>query len=309
MDGSEAIKKLRGPVVPVITPFQDDLGLDLALLRDNIQFMLDRGFGMGNGVLLAGGAGGDFPMLTDEERRQVAQAIVNAAQGRVAVVVGCQHTSTALAIELAKYCEDIGAETIQLSPPYYYQHSEEDIFQFFRAVAEATNIRIMVYNTHWEGFNIEPPFMARLAELPGVVAVKWDAPRPSQYTRMMELFAHRLAFVDNGFGVIWNHLMGGTGYVTHLANFWPEHELNLWSLVEKGDYQTAKEELIKVNWPWRRFRGRIGRVKGTESHVVRAAVEITGRRAGPPRPPGRPLDDEEKADLRKLLIEMGAPVA
>ena len=98
-----------GPQIPVITNLKDDLTLDLDGIRVNVDYLIEHGMVTGKGVLLAAGAGGDFDILTQDERKQVARTIVETADGRVPVIVGVQDSNPNVSIELAEYAESIGA--------------------------------------------------------------------------------------------------------------------------------------------------------------------------------------------------------
>jgi dihydrodipicolinate synthase/N-acetylneuraminate lyase len=102
-----------------------------------------------------------------------------------------------------------------------------------------------------------------------------------------------------------NHLLGGTGYITHLATIWPEHDLAVWALLESGDYAAAQRKITAVNWPWLDFRAKLWRRTGAESPVVKAALELCGRPGGPSRLPTRSLTEDERAELRELLARLG----
>ena len=306
----EAVKRtLCGPMIPVITNLKDDLSVDLEAIQFNVNYVVERGIVKGSGVLLAVGAGGDFPMLTVQERKDVARAIMDAADGRVPVLVGAQDTSPGVSLELAQFAQEIGAYGIQLAPPYYYHPSDEDVFRWFRSVHEATDgIALMVYNTWWHGYNMSFEIIERLAELERVVSLKWSTPDGGRtYAKGVARFADRLAVVDNQGLQVLTHMLGGTGYITHLATVWPEHDLSIWDKMESGDYVGALSEFQRVNWPWLDFRVKMGGRTGGESHVVKAALELRGRPGGPCRPPARALNAEERAELREILIQIGVP--
>ncbi len=309
MNISEVKQTLRGPMIPVVTNYADDLTVDHAAIRENVRIDVERGVVQGTGVLLAVGAGGDFPLLSLEERKAVARTIVEAADGRTPVLVGAQGTDPKVIIEMARWAEEIGAYGIQLSPTYYYQSSDDDCLRLFQAVHDATDrIAIMIYNTHWEGYNMSLQQVARLAELPRCVSLKWSTPIGGRdYLRGVADFSERLAVVDNQGLQVMTHMLGGTGYITHLCTIWPEHDLAVWKLMESGDYPAAQNLLTEINWPWLDFRGTIWKRTGAESPVVNAALELCGRPGGPSRPPTRALSGEERAELRELLVRIGVP--
>ena len=307
MPVEEVKRTLRGPMIPVITNFNEDLSVDHAAIRENVGCVLERGIARGRGVLLALGAGGDFPMLSVAERREVARTIVDSA-GDVPVLVGAQDTNPQVSIEMARWGEEIGAYGIQLGPSYYYESSDEDCLRLFEAVHEATShLAIMIYNTFWEGYNMSLDQVARLAELPRCVALKWSQPESNPYLHGVARFSDQLAVVDNQGMQVMNHLLGGTGYITHLCTIWPEHDLAVWNLLEAGDYASAQRKLTSTNWPWVEFRAKVWRRTGAESPVVKAALEICGRPGGPSRLPTRSLDGAERAELRELLLRLEVP--
>lgn len=307
MNIDEAKQTVRGPMIPVITNLRGDLSVDHAAIGENVGHVVARGFVRGRGVLLAVGAGGDFPMLTVDERKEVAKTIVEAAEG-TPVLVGAQDTDPQVCVEMARWAEEIGAYGIQLGPTYYYASSGEDCLRLFEAVHGATDsVAIMIYNTYWEGYNMSLDDVARLSELPRCVSLKWSQPDSGTYLRGVARFADRLAVVDNQGMAVMNHLLGGTGYISHLGTIWPEHDLAVWDLLEAGDCAAAQRKITEVHWPWLDFRTKLWQRTGSESPVVKAALELCGRPGGPSRLPTRSLHEEERKELRELLARIGVP--
>jgi dihydrodipicolinate synthase/N-acetylneuraminate lyase len=307
MNIDEVKQTLRGPMIPIITNLNEDRSVDHGATGQNVSFVVRGGVVRGRGVLLAVGAGGDFPTLTVNERKQVAKTIVEAAEA-APVLVGVQDTNPKVCIEMARWAEEIGAYGVQLSPTYYYASSGDDCLRLFEAVHDATrSVGIMIYNTYWEGYNMSPDDVARLAKLPRCVAVKWAQPDGAAYLRGVARFADQMAVVDNQGMAVMNHLLGGTGFVTHLCSIWPEHDLAVWDLLEAGDYREAQRKITAVNWPWLDFRTKLWKRTGSESPVVKAALELCGRPGGPSRLPTRSLNDEERTELRELLSRIGVP--
>ncbi|MBM4000460.1 MAG: dihydrodipicolinate synthase family protein [Planctomycetes bacterium] len=305
----EAKALYRGPMIAVITNLNADLSIDHGAIRENLAFIIDHGFRRGNGAFLGVGAGGDFPMLTVAERKAAAKTIVDAVAGRVPVLIGAQDTNIDTVIEMARWAEEIGAEGIQMSAGYYYASSDEDCLRLFDAVHKATRtIQIMVYNTPWEGYNMSLDQLRRLAQFPRCVSLKWSTSQGSaEYLRGVAQFADKFAIVDNEGMFVMTHLLGGTGFITHLATVWPEHDLGVWQLMEDGDYAAAQAKITAANWPWQDFRGKMWKRTGCESPVIKAALELCGRPGGPTRLPARSLQDEERSELRDILKWIGVP--
>ena len=141
-------------------------------------------------------------------------------------------------------------------------------------------------------------------------ALKWSTPEGSgEYLRGLAQFSDRFAIVDNQGLFVMTHLMGGTGYITHLATIWPEHDLEVWRLLEAGDYHAAQQKITSTNWPWHDFRAKMWKRTGCESPAIKTALELCGRPGGPTRLPARELNDDERAELHELLRRIGVPDA
>jgi len=102
MQIDEAKQTFRGPMIAVITHLNDDLSIDHAAIRENVTYVIEHGFRRGQGALLGVGAGGDFPLLSLDERKAAARTIVEAAAGRVPVLIGAQDTNVANVIEMVR---------------------------------------------------------------------------------------------------------------------------------------------------------------------------------------------------------------
>ena len=302
-------EKLRGVIIAIITPFKSNYALDLDGLKENIRAAVTDGIENGRGGFIVCGGGGELPFLTIEERGRVVKAAVGAADGRAPILAGVQDNGTQLSIELAKQAEDAGADGIQLGPPYFYHtHSEDDVFRYYEAISKAIHIGIAVYNTWWRTRNMTSQFITKLAELDNVVGVKWSSPDTTDYVRGLRFCADKLAMIDNQGLQILSHALGVRGFISGTGDFCPQHDLRIWDLLERREYDSVKVELARLNWPLYDFRRRIGERTGGEAPVKKAAAELVGRAGGPPRPPSRGLTEAERTELRDILRKGGVPL-
>ena len=158
-----------------------------------MRFLIRGGIEEGRGVLLAGGAAGDFSTMSFDERVQVTRVIVEEVEGRIPVVMGAQTTSTLELVQLAQAAEETGAEFIQVSPPFYFPPTADDIYEYVKAAAEAANVGIILYNTFWTSTNLVVEQIGRLAGLPNMVGLKWSAPDIGnmEFEQVVSRFASR----------------------------------------------------------------------------------------------------------------------
>jgi len=300
---------LCGPMVAVATPFTEDYTLDLDALQDNIRFMIDRGVRTGQGSLLVGGAGGEHPTLNIDERKAVMSAALEAAQGEVPVLSSIQHTDTRVVVELARHASKVGLDGAQLGPTYYYTPTEGDVLRLFEMVARESDVSLMIYHTWWEGLNMSLDLLQRLAEMESVRALKWSAPDPEHYRQTQLALADTLVIIDNAGEQVSSHIMGARGFITHLSGFWPEYPLEIWRLLEQGDYAAAKDKLASFKWKWNQWRSRVAAVTGGEGPFIKAAMEAVGLRVGPPRPPSVRAPKHLLDELQVLLDSASVPKA
>jgi len=311
MNTSEVKQVMRGPLAPVLTIYKDNLSLDLDATQENVDQMIRRGMVKGKGVLLAAGAGGDFPLLSYDERKAVIQAVAEAAAGR-ATVLGCaQSPLTRESIELAQWSQQVGCYGLQLSPTWYFPPNERQIYEHFKAVAESVDICIMVYHTPWLGSTMSPELFKRLwHEFDNVRAIKWAATHPGEVLAGYVELSNDYAVISNEPFFLQAAQLGASGYVTHLANVWPEHQVALWDTIVAGDLPKARQEYLRVQWPWGQMRSWAYRtIARGESLAVKPAAELTGFHGGKSRPPMVDMNVEQRQHVHSMLEQIGAPLA
>lgn len=307
----EARSRFRGLFTPLMTPFKANYELDLDGLKSNVRYLVKNGFGENDtGVFLVAGAGGEFQVLSTEERKKVAEAVQQETRGRVPAIFGAQHTDPRVVMELCKYAEKVGMEGVQISPPFYDRgQSTDDMIKFYKQVNDATDVGIMVYTSWWHGHTFTREFFSRILEIENVVSVKFSMPSIVEFRDILVRYGDRLAFVDNQQEHITGHKLGEVGFLSHEAHFHVKHQLELWKTMTRGDYTKAVSMLAQVNWPFSGFDQDVATTTGIlDALVTKAAIEMIGLASGPVRPPGRSLTPAETASLREILVAGGAPV-
>ena len=135
--------KITGVIVPPITPFDGRGQIDTAAIRRLVDFLITRGI---HG-LFPGGTTGEGPLLTISERRQLAEAFVEAADGRVPVIVHTGTITTESTLELTQHAQTIGAQAAAIIPPYFYRHKDDVLLRHFERVAtQVPEFPVYLYN-------------------------------------------------------------------------------------------------------------------------------------------------------------------
>lgn len=299
---------LKGVVVPCLTPCNADYSIDYGGLRSNVQRAVEDGIVTGKGVLLIAAGGGELPFLTPEQRRNCLKTAVEAADGKAQVLGAVQDNGTAICMDLARQAQDAGALGIQLGPPCLYDnHTEGDIVGFYEAVAAAVDIAILAYNTWWTSLNMTSDLLVRLSAIDNVVGAKWSSPMIHDYLHGYRKCAQKLSMIDNQGMHVQAHIMGAQGFVANTGDFWPQHDLELWAMLERGEYREVPAYMERLSWPFYEFRGKVSGRTGGEAAPKKIAAELVGRAGGPPIPPTQPCTAEERAELRELFLRGGVP--
>lgn len=302
---------VKGPVTVVFTPF-DATGeyIDEEGLRENVRYMIESGIRTGSGMLVAGGSTGNCYVLSIEERKRVFEIIIDEANGQVPVICGANHTSTRAAIELSRYAQELGADGILLTPPYYWATiSDETIFAHYKAVSDAIDIGIMIYNNPVIiNKDLSLDLLHRLSELDNIQALKECTGSHIKYSRVIKQLGDRLAIV-NGAGEWFeptSYQMGATSFISGFANFAPALCVEIHEASMAGDYQRAEKAASRFR-PLLEIRSRYvsqaGPTQGGRAYEEMA--KILGFRIGGTRLPILPVPKWFHDELKIALEEGG----
>jgi 4-hydroxy-tetrahydrodipicolinate synthase len=227
----------EGVHTALITPFRQG-GIDEEALRAHVERQIEAGI---DGLVPCGSTG-ESATLSHVEHRQVVEIVIDAAAGRVPVIAGTGSNSTREAIEFTAHARDAGAEGALLLSPYYNKPTQDGIYAHYATIAQETGLPLVVYNVPGRtASNIEPDTLARLARLPGIVAVK-------EASGDLEQMAHIIAKSPPDFAVLSGDdsltlpvlSIGGKGVVSTSSNVAPRQVLDLVRSFSSGDVARAR---------------------------------------------------------------------
>ncbi len=289
--------KLRGTFAVMVTPFTQDEQLDEKGFRKNISWYIEEGI---HGVICAASTS-EFASLSDEELRRSIDITVEQVNGRVPVIAGTAANSTRKTIEMTRYAKNAGADAALIVAPFYGLPNQEELYQHYKSIAETVDIPIMLYNNPWySGVDMLSSLIERLSTIDNISYIKEST---GDIKRVHEIMRRCSDRIDVWCG--WDDLalecffMGCGGWVCPTANFMPKMTVELFTLVENREYNKAKELYFKM-LPLLNYM-EAGQLLGK----VKEAMNIIGRTGGKPRRPFLPLTDSQKAELRKMLKEVG----
>ena len=278
-----------------VTPFQDNLSLDLPGLHHNLTKLLEHPI---SAVVAAGGTG-EMYSLTPAEYARVIELTAHAIEDRVPVIAGVGFGQR-LAVEMAQAAEKAGADGILAFPPYYPQAEEDGLFEYYRLIGEATSLGMVIYSRDWATFS--PAMVERLTAIPTLVAWKDGHGDIRRLQAIINRIGERLHWIG-GAGddmVAAYYSIGIRTFTSSIATVAPRLSLKLHELGEAGDNEALAELLDRCVVPLYAIRSRR---RGYEVSTMKAMMEMVGLNAGPVRPPLVNVTPEEEDELRTILSE------
>ncbi|HUX49615.1 MAG TPA: 4-hydroxy-tetrahydrodipicolinate synthase [Spirochaetia bacterium] len=289
--------RLEGVYTAIVTPFQQDGSVDEKALREFVDFQIDGGVS----GLVPVGTTGESPTVTHEENLRVIAVVVEQTRGRVPVIAGTGSNSTQEAINMTRRAKELGADgTLQVAP-YYNKPSQEGMYRHFSAIADATDLPLIVYNIPGRtGKNVENDTMLRLSSHPNIIGVKEAS---GDIPQMMDLIARKPAdfVVISGDDNLAYPLMalGGSGVISVASNMIPDRMSEMVKLALAGKYEAAREAHYKLLPLFRAL------FSETNPVPVKYGLSVMGRIEEVYRLPLCAMDDQKKQVLKDVMRSLG----
>ncbi|MFP5397798.1 MAG: 4-hydroxy-tetrahydrodipicolinate synthase [Gammaproteobacteria bacterium] len=238
------MKPITGSIVALVTPMHDDGRVD----HDALRRLIDWHVAEGTACIAVVGTTGESPTLDVEEHCEVVRVAVEHAAGRVPIMAGTGGNSTAEAIELTRYAQQVGADCTLQVVPYYNKPTQEGMYRHFRAVAEAADLPVVLYNVPGRTVaDLQHDTVLRLAQVPGIVGIK-------EATGDIARAAWLIREAPKGFAIYSGDdptavalmLLGGHGNISVTANVAPRAMHELCAAAMAGDAKRAAEIHLKL---------------------------------------------------------------
>jgi 4-hydroxy-tetrahydrodipicolinate synthase len=301
MDRNDVSWRGYWPACP--TPFHEDGSLDLDSLRALVELFVEQGM---HGLFVNGTTGEWFSQTTGE-RRQVAETAIEAAAGRVPVVVGCTSLTARDAVELGKHAFSVGAAGIGATPPPYSRTLPDETAAFYEDLSNGVDGPLLVYNwPHGTSVDIDPQLASRLVDIENVVGIKDSTPNMAQFFETNRTVNGRAIVFGmfmsvEGFEQLVAH--GGDGFIGGGSILGPA-DAAFWESYWRGDLDAARahaertDALFPKLWQPGGWRGLYG---GYQSQL-KVLMGLMGQPGGHPRRPRLPITDPAAIEaLREVL--------
>ncbi len=292
------LEKFHGVVPAMATPFTADHKLDEPRVRELIDDYIACGV---HGISVAGSQG-EFFALDHAEHLRLLELSMRAIDGRVPLYAGTGAVTTRDAIRLSQAAQAMGADLALVITPYFAQPSQEELVAHYTAVAKAVKLPVMLYNNPPRtSVNVLPTTLARCMATGNVVGVKDSGGDLTQSIEYL-LGAPRPALLFSGRDTIALAMMlhGAQGTISPAANVFPRLMVRLYAALREGDIGEARRisdvfAPLRAAWAW-----------GSFPVVIKEAMALVGRAAGPTRPPIGGLSPARREDLKAVVARIAA---
>jgi 4-hydroxy-tetrahydrodipicolinate synthase len=289
--------RFTGSGVALVTPFNSD-GVNERVLRELVRFHLEHG----TDALVVNGSTGEAATMSPTEQRRAVEVVVDEAGGRLPVIAGAGGSDTAAVAQLAREARAAGADALLLAPPPYNKPTQRGMIAHFRAVMDAGDLPVILYNVPGRtACNLLPETVAELAGADArVIGVKEASGDISQVAELARVVADRIAiYSGNDDQVVPLLALGGRGVISVLANIAPRDTSRMVHLFVEGDVRAScalQLRLLPV----------IGALFRESNPIpVKAAVRELGFDVGPVRLPLLEASPGVQEELRRAMGEAG----
>ena len=290
--------QFRGCGTALVTPFRQDGSIDEAALRNLVAWQVESGIDF----LVPCGTTGETPTLSHDEWLYVVDTTIEVAAGRVPIVAGATSNSTQDAVDKAReLAARPGVNAILTASPYYNKPTQEGQYRHFRAIAEAVDKPIILYNVPGRtGANLEPATLARLAEVPNIAGVKEASGNISQMAEVCNVVPEHFAVLSGDDAITLPLIaLGGVGIISVASNEIPREIAEMTRAALSNDWESARRIHRKY------LPLMLGNFIESNPLPVKAVLAMMGRIEEVYRLPMLPMRRDTRSKLQKIAAEAG----
>lgn len=248
------------------------------------------------------GSTGEFAYLAWPQRRRVVEVVIEATKGRVPVIAGVASTTIADAVFQAREFERLGCSGILAILEAYFPVSDEGVFAYFKAIAEAVSIPVVLYtNPNFQRSDLSLPVIDRLSRIPNIGYIKDASSNTGRLLSIINRVEGRMqVFAASSHIPSCVMLIGGVGWMAGPACLAPRQSVELYELCRRGDWTTAMQRqrpLWNLNQAFAKYN---------LAACIKGGLELQGYAVGAPLPPQAPLPPEGVEEVRRALVAIGA---
>jgi len=290
------LNEIRGVIPAMVTPFDDDESVSIEKTKKLVDYLIEMGVG---GFYLTGSTGEGF-LMEPQERKMLVETVMEEVRGRVPVIVHVGAISTRITVELAKHAYECGAAAVSSVPPFYYKFSFDEIARYYKDIAEAVPLPLIVYIIPaTTGVDMGASAVAKLAEIENVKGIKFTSMNHYEMQRIREKLGDDFVIYSGADEMaLSGMLMGADGIIGSSYNCMPEVFVKILKAIKENNikeaekYQFIANDIIEI----------FGKYNYHAS--LKQGMKWLGVDCGRNRRPFKRLTPEEVEALRKDLLEL-----
>ena len=234
---------INGVIPAMITSFNKDESINKEGIRKTINYLISEKV---NGLYITGSTGETF-LMSQDEKKQAIEIIVEEVNGRVPVIAHIGSIGTKITTELGQYAEKVGVDSLSALPPFYYGFSNDEIFNYYTDISNTTNLPITIYNiSHAHLLDLD--MLKRLAAIKNVKGVKYTAPTHFNFNKIKKEVGENFKIYSGMDEMSLSGLISGAdGIIGSFYNLMPEMFIDIYAKVKEGNINEAKKIQEKIN--------------------------------------------------------------
>lgn len=286
--------KIKGIIAAMVTSMNEDESLNEAEIRNQV----NRQIKAGASAVFCLGTNGEFYIQSEEEKLRVIKIVVDEVAGRVPVYAGTGCPGTKATIELSLKAKALGADVLSIISPYFAAISQKELYDHFKAIADAVDMPIVMYNMPARtGNNLDPQTVLELSKHPNIMGVKDSSGNWDNLKAYIDLTkGSDFSVLSGNDSLILPALKeGGAGGITAVANVYPETMVSIYSRFVAGDVagaEAAQDSIANLRACFK---------FGNPNTVTKKATNIAGFPVGPCRAPFNYLSDEAVEKIKETI--------
>lgn len=289
------MNNIHGIFAVTVTHFNQDGSIDYSAISNHISWLLKSGV---HGIMPVG-ATGEWPALSTEERKKVAEVTMKEVNGKVPVIVGAISPNVDVSVELAKHAGSIGAAGVMILPPPGVHPSQHEIYEFYKYLSGKIPVPVMVYNNPGScGVAVSPETLVKCAQLPNMGFLKESSGDIMRLTRSVDEVGDKLVVFCGCESLAYeSFVMGAKAWVCVLANVAPAMCVKLYNLIVKEKNLDEARKVYRQMLPLLRLLEDTGELW----QVVKHSLALKGFGTGKLRLPRQPISEGVRIELEKVL--------
>ncbi|MBO4951129.1 MAG: dihydrodipicolinate synthase family protein [Clostridia bacterium] len=291
--------KFKGIMPALVTPLDENERVKVDVLHSLIDYLL----GQGADGFYVGGATGEGLALRKEERMILAEEAVKTVNKKKPVIIQVASTVFPHAIELAKHAENIGADAISATPPLFFGYDEDDVYNYYKKLAESVHIPVMIYYNPGAGFKFNAKIAAKMFEIDNITAIKWTSSDYYEMIRLKDITNGEMNIINGPDEMLLMGLNAGAdGGIGTTYNFMFDIIKAVYDNFEKGNLAKAQEMQNKAD----RIIAELKKYRAIPG--TKAILEEMGFNVGNAAFPMKRYDEETKKTLFKAVKNAGLEI-